>query len=529
MAKSLQVTVTNPDDLNTLQGELVTQNYNLEILGLKNPADFRKFSKSLMMLDRILKETNDKVDNGLKTKLDKGSYEGDAQSLKDEIDGKEPAFSKNSGFNKEKTSEYKSGKDAEKLFTQAGANNLYKEVEENIRNIRNIDLIGKVSKTGDYMTGDLSFEKYKGIQLEAIWQANGNGGVKNSSNWITSGEDYAGTDKLNNVAIQTWNGFSVSSTYSSNVGEVIFNVDARNKSAYVRKDFRVDGHIHTTGINTNDPRLITRNKNITNALNKDLYKRIGNYATNDVIDYIKIKLSTKYNSPNMQSFKIIGRGLFNTLYTLISEINIGWYYCDGAIWRPKAIISTGADRLTDSINEEIKIFLANDGGNVAIIIRGSYHSSVDIFRNSDEGICVEPNPIALEIVPISEDQKNQMSGLVELKPVISYNSETLKINKEWETIYTGNIGNGTFTTSKSIWDYKYIQIIGTNDDEEKLWIEEHEISNIRYCLENWESKWFLISNGDNFWTVQPSILLADGRTFKTYLENCRIYQIRVSK
>lgn len=90
MAKSLQVTVTNPDDLNTLQGELVTQNYNLEILGLKNPADFRKFSKSLMMLDRILKETNDKVDNGLNKKLNKGTYEGDADDLKREIDGKLP-------------------------------------------------------------------------------------------------------------------------------------------------------------------------------------------------------------------------------------------------------------------------------------------------------------------------------------------------------------------------------------------------------------------------------------------------------
>lgn len=86
MEKSLQVTVTNPDDLNTLQGELVTQNYNLEILGLKNPADFRKFSKSLMMLDRILKETNYNVDNGLNKKLNKGTYEGDADDLKNNID-----------------------------------------------------------------------------------------------------------------------------------------------------------------------------------------------------------------------------------------------------------------------------------------------------------------------------------------------------------------------------------------------------------------------------------------------------------
>lgn len=185
MAKSLQVTVTNPDDLNTLQGELVTQNYNLEILGLKNPADFRKFSKSLMMLDRILKETNDKVDNGLKEKLNKGSYNGDAGDLKREIDGKEPAFSKNSGFNKEKTDEYKVGTDTDKVFTQKGANDLYKEVE---KDIRNIDLSGKtdkgryegsaqdlkdeidkkVNKSGDTMTGTLNIDNNDGALFNVI-------------------------------------------------------------------------------------------------------------------------------------------------------------------------------------------------------------------------------------------------------------------------------------------------------------------------------------------------------------------------
>ena len=143
MEKSLQVTVTNPDDLNTLQGELVTQNYNLEILGLKNPADFRKFSKSLMMLDRILKETNYNVDNGLNKKLNKGTYEGDADDLKREIDGKEPAFEKNSGFNKEKTDSYNEN-DTNKLFTQKGAYNLNKELQQNINN-----KIGFVSNFGD--------------------------------------------------------------------------------------------------------------------------------------------------------------------------------------------------------------------------------------------------------------------------------------------------------------------------------------------------------------------------------------------
>lgn len=83
-----------------------------------------------------------KVDNGLKTKLNKGSYEGDADDLKREIDGKEPAFSKKSGFNKEKTDDY-NGNDTNKLFTQKGAYNLNKELQQNINNkigfIKNLD------------------------------------------------------------------------------------------------------------------------------------------------------------------------------------------------------------------------------------------------------------------------------------------------------------------------------------------------------------------------------------------------------
>lgn len=82
-------------------------------LKLKKPdyengvADIRIFNENWDILDEASKkienemtETNDKVDNGLKTKLDKGSYGGDADDLKREIDGKEPAFSKNTGFNK---------------------------------------------------------------------------------------------------------------------------------------------------------------------------------------------------------------------------------------------------------------------------------------------------------------------------------------------------------------------------------------------------------------------------------------------
>ena len=122
-------------------------------LKLKKPdyengvADIRIFNENWDILDGASKkienemtETNDKVDNGLKTKLDKGSYEGDADDLKREIDGKEPAFEKNSGFNKEKTDSYNEN-DTNKLFTQKGANDLKNEVDN------------KVSKNGDRMTG----------------------------------------------------------------------------------------------------------------------------------------------------------------------------------------------------------------------------------------------------------------------------------------------------------------------------------------------------------------------------------------
>lgn len=186
MEKSLQVTVTNPDDLNTLQGELVTQNYNLEILGLKNPADFRKFSKSLMMLDRILKETNYNVDNGLNKKLNKGTYEGDADDLKREIDGKEPAFSKKSGFNKDKTSVF-TERDSDKLFTQEGANDLKREVDN------------KVSKAGDTMTGRLNLlQNSKSSQLIGVRNKSDNGDINDRFLTEQMGINYSGTENAKN-------------------------------------------------------------------------------------------------------------------------------------------------------------------------------------------------------------------------------------------------------------------------------------------------------------------------------------------
>ena len=47
--------VKNEEELNTLVAEnLVTEHYALEILGLKNVNDFRKFSRSFMKLSKIV-------------------------------------------------------------------------------------------------------------------------------------------------------------------------------------------------------------------------------------------------------------------------------------------------------------------------------------------------------------------------------------------------------------------------------------------------------------------------------------------
>ena len=77
--------------------------------------------------------------------------------------GKENKIDKKSGFNLEKTSEYKSGKDTEKLFTQEGANRLYKEVKnknsevaQTVEEMEKLDLkVGDVVEVlGYYTAGD---------------------------------------------------------------------------------------------------------------------------------------------------------------------------------------------------------------------------------------------------------------------------------------------------------------------------------------------------------------------------------------
>ena len=61
--------ITDEQELNTATGELVTEDYALEILGLQSIADFRKFSRSFMKLSKIVKG----IENSNNNKLDKGA------------------------------------------------------------------------------------------------------------------------------------------------------------------------------------------------------------------------------------------------------------------------------------------------------------------------------------------------------------------------------------------------------------------------------------------------------------------------
>lgn len=78
--------ITDEQELNTSTEELVTENYALEILGLKNVADFRKFSRSFMKLDEIVKGIEDGKANKNHKHDDTEIISLDASKLKGTID-----------------------------------------------------------------------------------------------------------------------------------------------------------------------------------------------------------------------------------------------------------------------------------------------------------------------------------------------------------------------------------------------------------------------------------------------------------
>lgn len=73
--------ITDEQELNTATGELVTEDYALEILGLQSIADFRKFSRSFMKLSKIVK----RIENSDNNKSEKGHLHDDRYYTEAEV------------------------------------------------------------------------------------------------------------------------------------------------------------------------------------------------------------------------------------------------------------------------------------------------------------------------------------------------------------------------------------------------------------------------------------------------------------
>lgn len=99
--------------------------------------------------------------------------------------------------------------------------------------------------TGQRFTGNVGFSAQdKGLELtygaSAITPV-----TWTSSAAITGGADVAGLSKINNIAVQTWNGFSISPTIASQEvpqGTPAFSVSARTGDVWAAKDFYAMGN-----------------------------------------------------------------------------------------------------------------------------------------------------------------------------------------------------------------------------------------------------------------------------------------------
>ena len=227
-----QIKEITDNDLDTGR-DLVTENYELEILTLKDKVDLRRFSRAFLKVDKLLKSI---------------------------FTGKEDKFPKNSGFNRVKTDLAEN--DTNKVFSAKGAFDLktylitnYTTLMNNIRDtltnsintklphggynqsaqtLKN-EIDTKLPRSGGSMYGELTFsEQDKGIRFSRV-----NSGTtpthREGGDFLTAGCDYAGLEKINNIAIQSWYGFSVSSTYGSGsvpIGQCAFSIDARSGNSY---------------------------------------------------------------------------------------------------------------------------------------------------------------------------------------------------------------------------------------------------------------------------------------------------------
>ena len=102
-----------------------------------------------------------------------------------------------------------------------------------------LDVIGNIVTSGHYKLSNQN----KGLVMPNVSNS-ATPTYLTSGNAITGGADYAGLGKLNNVAVQTWYGFSVSPTISGQAvaqGTPAFSVNARTGQSWIAKSLKIGG------------------------------------------------------------------------------------------------------------------------------------------------------------------------------------------------------------------------------------------------------------------------------------------------
>ena len=151
-----QIKEITDNDLDTGRN-LVTENYELEILTLKDKVDLRRFSRSFLKVDKLLKSI---------------------------FTGKEDKFPKNSGFNRVKTDLAEN--DTNKIFSAKGAFDLKTSLENLITNLKNTLTTHVGSLVSTTQSGHMSKEDK--VKLNGI--------ANNANNYIhptTSGNKHIPT------------------------------------------------------------------------------------------------------------------------------------------------------------------------------------------------------------------------------------------------------------------------------------------------------------------------------------------------
>jgi hypothetical protein len=152
---------------------------------------------------------------------------------------------------------------------------------------------------GGTMSGDIQFSgQNNGIGITNVSNSS-TPAVKTSGSYVTGGADYAGLGKLNNVAVQTWYGFSVSPSISGQTvaqGVPAFSIDARSGNGYLAGVFQ-PGSISTSGnINTSGQLQVGTSGNLFRADGNGTIYTASNmhFTVNNKVLYMMASTGTEY-------------------------------------------------------------------------------------------------------------------------------------------------------------------------------------------------------------------------------------------